>query len=175
MLIIKKCSILQYDKTIVLRFVTKGNGMTAFLNRIGPKIKIANTLIEKELNKQFAEIFRDYSLTGAQISLMIYLYESKARQITQKEVADAFVLSHPTIRGIVKRLEANKLIATSSLESDQRQIVLKLSDKGFNLIDKNIVKIRSIMTNVNTRITKGLSDREISELEQVLSKISANF
>ena len=175
MLIIKKCSILQYDKTIVLRFVTKGNGMTAFLNRIGPKIKIANTLIEKELNKQFAEIFRDYSLTGAQISLMIYLYESKARQITQKEVADAFVLSHPTIRGIVKRLEANKLIATSRLESDQRQIVLKLSDKGFNLIDKNIVKIRSIMTNVNTRITKGLSDREISELEQVLSKISANF
>ena len=175
MLIIKKCSILQYNKTIVLRFVTKGNGMTAFLNRIGPKIKIANTLIEKELNKQFAEIFRDYSLTGAQISLMIYLYESKARQITQKEVADAFVLSHPTIRGIVKRLEANKLIATSRLESDQRQIVLKLSDKGFNLIDKNIVKIRSIMTNVNTRITKGLSDREISELEQVLSKISANF
>ena len=175
MLIIKKCSILQYDKTIVLPFVTKGNSMTAFLNRIGPKIKIANTLIEKELNKQFAEIFRDYSLTGAQISLMIYLYESKARQITQKEVADAFVLSHPTIRGIVKRLEANKLIATSSLESDQRQIVLKLSDKGFNLIDKNIVKIRSIMTNVNTRITKGLSDREISELEQVLSKISANF
>ena len=175
MLIIKKCSILQYDKTIVLRFVTKGNGMTAFLNRIGPKIKIANTLIEKELNKQFAEIFKDYSLTGAQISLMIYLYESKARQITQKEVADAFVLSHPTIRGIVKRLEANKLIATSRLESDQRQIVLKLSDKGFNLIDKNIVKIRSIMTNVNTRITKGLSDREISELEQVLSKISANF
>ena len=175
MLIIKKCSILQYNKTIVLRFVTKGNGMTAFLNRIGPKIKIANTLIEKELNKQFAEIFRDYSLTGAQISLMIYLYESKARQVTQKEVADAFVLSHPTIRGIVKRLEANKLIATSRLESDQRQIVLKLSDKGFNLIDKNIVKIRSIMTNVNTRITKGLSDREISELEQVLSKISANF
>ena len=175
MLIIKKCSILQYNKTIVLRFVTKGNGMTAFLNRIGPKIKIANTLIEKELNKQFAEIFKDYSLTGAQISLMIYLYESKARQITQKEVADAFVLSHPTIRGIVKRLEANKLIATSRLESDQRQIVLKLSDKGFNLIDKNIVKIRSIMTNVNTRITKGLSDREISELEQVLSKISANF
>ena len=175
MLIIKKCSILQYDKTIVLRFVTKGNSMTAFLNRTGPKIKIANTLIEKELNKQFAEIFRDYSLTGAQISLMIYLYESKARQITQKEVADAFVLSHPTIRGIVKRLEANKLIATSRLENDQRQIVLKLSDKGFNLIDKNIVKIRSIMTNVNTRITKGLSDREISELEQVLSKISANF
>lgn len=175
MLIIKKCSILQYDKTIVLRFVTKGNSMTAFLNRIGPKIKIANTLIEKELNKQFAEIFRDYSLTGAQISLMIYLYESKARQITQKEVADAFVLSHPTIRGIVKRLEANKLIASKRLENDQRQIVLKLSDKGFNLIDKNIVKIRSIMTNVNTRITKGLSDREISELEQVLSKISANF
>ncbi|RMC56463.1 MarR family transcriptional regulator [Lactobacillus sp. ESL0260] len=149
--------------------------MTAFLNRIGPKIKIANTLIEKELNKEFGEIFRDYSLTGAQISLMIYLYESKARQITQKEVADAFVLSHPTIRGIVKRLEANKLIVTSRLENDQRQIVLELSNEGFNLIDKNIFKIRTIMTNINKRITKDLSKQEISELEQVLNKISANF
>ena len=149
--------------------------MTAFLNRIGPKIKIANTLIEKELNKQFAEIFKDYSLTGAQISLMIYLYESKARQITQKEVADAFVLSHPTIRGIVKRLEANKLIVTSRLENDQRQIVLELSNEGFNLIDKNIFKIQTIMTNINKRITKDLSKQEISELEQVLNKISANF
>ena len=155
--------------------MSKGINMTAFLNRIGPKIKIANTLIEKELNKQFAEIFRDYSLTGAQISLMIYLYESKARQITQKEVADAFVLSHPTIRGIVKRLEANKLIVTSRLENDQRQIVLKLSDKGFNLINKNIAKIRTIMTNINTRITKGLSKQEISNLEQVLNRISDNF
>ncbi|WP_294891053.1 MarR family winged helix-turn-helix transcriptional regulator [uncultured Lactobacillus sp.] len=149
--------------------------MTAFLNRIGPKIKIANTLIEKELNKQFAEIFRDYSLTGAQISLMIYLYDSKERKITQKEVADIFVLSHPTIRGIVKRLEANKLIATSRLENDQRQIVLELSNEGFNLIDKNIFKIRTIMTNINKRITKDLSKQEISELEQVLNKISANF
>lgn len=149
--------------------------MTAFLNRIGPKIKIANTLIEKELNKEFGEIFRDYSLTGAQISLMIYLYESKARQITQKEVADAFVLSHPTIRGIVKRLEANKLIVTSRLENDQRQIVLELSNEGFNLIDKNIFKIQTIMTNINKRITKDLSKQEISELEQVLNKISANF
>ena len=149
--------------------------MTAFLNRIGPKIKIANTLIEKELNKEFGEIFRDYSLTGAQISLMIYLYDSKERKITQKEVADIFVLSHPTIRGIVKRLEANKLIVTSRLENDQRQIVLELSDKGFNLIDKNIFKIRTIMTNINKRITKGLSKQEISELEQVLNKISANF
>ena len=149
--------------------------MTAFLNRIGPKIKIANTLIEKELNKEFGEIFRDYSLTGAQISLMIYLYDSKERKITQKEVADIFVLSHPTIRGIVKRLEANKLIVTSRLENDQRQIVLELSNEGFNLIDKNIFKIQTIMTNINKRITKDLSKQEISELEQVLNKISANF
>ena len=106
---------------------------------------------------------------------MIYLYESKARQVTQKEVADAFVLSHPTIRGIVKRLEANKLIVTSRLENDQRQIVLRLSDKGFHLIDKNIAKIRTIMTNINTRITKGLSQQEILNLEQVLKRISDNF
>ncbi|MGL6207861.1 MAG: MarR family winged helix-turn-helix transcriptional regulator, partial [Lactobacillus panisapium] len=95
-----------------------------FLNQLGPKIKIANTVIEKELNNRFAEMFKKYSLTGAQISLLVFLYDSKGRTITQKEIADTFVLSHPTIRGIVKRLEDNNLISTSHLKNDQRQIVL---------------------------------------------------
>ena len=59
-----------------------------FLDEIGPQIKIANTLIEKELNSRVASLISEYPLTGPQITLMVYLYESKGRTITQKEVAD---------------------------------------------------------------------------------------
>lgn len=146
-----------------------------FLNQLGPKIKIVNTVIEKELNNRFAEMFKKYSLTGAQISLLVFLYDSKGRTITQKEIADTFVLSHPTIRGIVKRLEDNNLIATSHLKNDQRQIVLTLSAKGFALLDDNITAIHEIMNKVNERIVAGLSDADIKQLGHILNVIIGNF
>ena len=149
--------------------------MNVYLNRIGPKIKAANTLIEKQLNNQFGEMFKDYSLTGAQISLMVFLYEAKDRTVTQKEIADMFVLSHPTIRGIVRRLEENGLIYTTHLETDQRQIVLQLSDKGFALVDKNITKIHAILDNTNAQITQGSSVVEVEQFEAFLDQIIEGF
>ena len=149
--------------------------MNVYLNRIGPKIKAANTLIEKQLNNQFGEMFKDYSLTGAQISLMVFLYDAKDRTVTQKEIADMFVLSHPTIRGIVRRLEENGLIYTTRLETDQRQIVLQLSDKGFALVDKNITKIHAILDNTNAQITQGSSVVEVEQFEAFLDQIIEGF
>lgn len=149
--------------------------MNVYLNRIGPKIKAANTLIEKQLNNQFGEMFKDYSLTGAQISLMVFLYDAKDRTVTQKEIADMFVLSHPTIRGIVRRLEENGLIYTTRLETDQRQIVLQLSDKGFALVDKNINKIHAILDNTNAQITQGSSAVEVEQFEAFLDQIIEGF
>ncbi|MDF7668779.1 MULTISPECIES: MarR family transcriptional regulator [unclassified Lactobacillus] len=146
-----------------------------FLNQLGPKFKIANTLIEKALNNRFASIFSEYSLTGAQISLMVYLYDSKGRTITQKEIADTFVLSHPTIRGIVRRLESNQLIETAHLKSDQRQIVLTLSAKGFKLIDDNIATIHQIMAETNQQIIQGMNQQDVEQLSRLLNRIISNF
>lgn len=146
-----------------------------FLDEIGPQIKIANTLIEKELNSRVASLISEYPLTGPQITLMVYLYESKGRTITQKEVADKFVLSHPTIRSIVKRLANHGLIDVGYLETDHRQVTLSLSNKGFQLLEKHIDDIRQTMTDVNKQIVSQLSDTDIQQLQQYLSTIIHHF
>lgn len=146
-----------------------------FLDEIGPQIKIANTLIEKELNSRVASLISEYPLTGPQITLMVYLYESKGRTITQKEVADKFVLSHPTIRSIVKRLANHGLIDVGYLETDHRQVTLSLSNKGFQLLEKHIDDIRQTMTDVNKQIVSQLSDADIQQLQQYLSTIIHHF
>lgn len=146
-----------------------------FLDEIGPQIKIANTLIEKELNSWVASLISEYPLTGPQITLMVYLYESKGRTITQKEVADKFVLSHPTIRSIVKRLANHGLIDVGYLETDHRQVTLSLSNKGFQLLEKHIDDIRQTMTDVNKQIVSQLSDTDIQQLQQYLSTIIHHF
>ena len=146
-----------------------------FLDEIGPQIKIANTLIEKELNSRVASLISEYPLTGPQITLMVYLYESKGRTITQKEVADKFVLSHPTIRSIVKRLANHGLIDVGYLETDHRQVTLSLSNKGFQLLEKHIDDIRQTMTDVNKQTVSQLSDTDIQQLQQYLSTIIHHF
>ena len=146
-----------------------------FLDEIGPQIKIANTLIEKELNSRVASLISEYPLTGPQITLMVYLYESKGRTITQKEVADKFVLSHPTIRSIVKRLANHGLIDVGYLETDHRQVTLSLSNKGFQLLEKHIDDIRQTMTDVNKQTVSQLSDTDIKHLKQYLSTIIHHF
>ena len=146
-----------------------------FLDEIGLQIKIANTLIEKKLNSRVASLISEYPLTGPQITLMVYLYESKGRTITQKEVADKFVLSHPTIRSIVKRLANHGLIDVGYLETDHRQVTLSLSNKGFQLLEKHIDDIRQTMTDVNKQIVSQLSDTDIQQLQQYLSTIIHHF
>ena len=106
---------------------------------------------------------------------MVYLYESKGRTITQKEVADKFVLSHPTIRSIVKRLANHGLIDVGYLETDHRQVTLSLSNKGFQLLEKHIDDIRQTMTDVNKQTVSQLSDTDIQQLQQYLSTIIHHF
>ncbi|WEV63786.1 MarR family winged helix-turn-helix transcriptional regulator [Bifidobacterium sp. ESL0732] len=145
------------------------------VDSLGPLIKVANTLIEKELNNRVASMFEGYSLTGPQITLMVYLHDAHGHAVTQREIADRFVLSHPTIRGIVKRLEGSGLINTSQLESDRRQILLGLTVEGRRLMDAHINDIHGVMKQINTMITDGLSGAEQEKLVAALKRIVANF
>ncbi|WEV72682.1 MarR family transcriptional regulator [Bifidobacterium sp. ESL0790] len=142
---------------------------------LGPLIKVANTLIEKELNNRVASMFEGYSLTGPQITLMVYLHDAHGHAVTQREIADRFVLSHPTIRGIVKRLESAGLIETSQLESDRRQILLELTAEGLRLMDAHIEDIHAAMERINARITDGFGVAEQKKLVAALKRIVTNF
>lgn len=145
------------------------------LQQLGPKIKVANTLIEKELNNQIAQLIPDYNLTGPQITLLVYLYESKGRTITQREVAQKFALSHPTMRSIVKRLVQADLINTGHLANDRRQVSLSLTNKGVALLDQHIDAIRTTMAQVNRRIIAGLTAEQQQQLAVTLTQIIQNF
>ncbi|WEV46455.1 MarR family winged helix-turn-helix transcriptional regulator [Bifidobacterium sp. ESL0690] len=142
---------------------------------LGPLIKVANTLIEKELNNRVASMFEGYSLTGPQITLMVYLHDAHGHTVTQREIADRFVLSHPTIRGIVKRLESAGLIKTSQLQTDRRQILLELTAEGRRLMDAHVDDIHTVMRQINTKITDGLGSAEQKKLVAALKRIVANF
>ncbi|BDR60030.1 MarR family winged helix-turn-helix transcriptional regulator [Lactobacillus xylocopicola] len=145
------------------------------LNELGPLIKIANTLIEKELNNRIARAITDYNLTGPQITMMVYLYEAHGKTITQKELADKFVLSHPTIRSVVRRLEKASLLSAERMPADRRQIKLSLTTAGNSFIATHLAVIYGIMNEVNRQIVQGLSPADLERITKILQQIIKNF
>lgn len=142
---------------------------------LGPLIKSANNLIEKELNNQMHDLFVESNLTGPQVALMVYLHESDGREISQKEIETEFSISHPTVRGIVKRLVKQNLITTSTLKSDRRQVILSLSPNGSSLIKKHLLEIYQIMDKINHKITADLSIEEQKKFADILQRIVKRF
>lgn len=149
--------------------------MTTFKSNsvIGPKIKMLNTLVEKELNNTLANL--DNPLTGTQITVLMTINDAHEQIITQKKMEEALKLSHPTTRGIVKRLVAMNLISTSKLADDQRQVTLHMTNLGTQIIEKNRTKINESVKNVESKITTSLSQEEQKQFLEMLTKIISNF
>lgn len=142
---------------------------------LGPMIKVANNLIEKELNNQMRALFIDFQLTGPQVALLVYLFENQEREVSQKELEIKFTISHPTIRSIVKRLVQQQLLSAKMAKYDKRQVILALTNNSKEMIEDNIERIYLIMNKVNQKITAGLSNTQQMEFLSNLNQIISNF
>ncbi|MCR4735052.1 MAG: MarR family transcriptional regulator [Treponema sp.] len=70
---------------------------------------------------------KEAGLTFSQFRVLIYLQDHKNKIVTQKELEVDFKVSHPTINGIISRLENNNFIETKIIKEagkQQKQIFL---------------------------------------------------
>lgn len=142
-------------------------------NTIGPRIKMLNTLVEKELNNALANL--DTPLTGTQMAVLMTINDTQGKVITQKDMEQSLRLSHPTIRGVIKRLVAMNLISTSKLANDQRQVVLNMTSTGTKLVTDNRDKITQSVQNIEVKMVAGLSIETQQLILQTLNKMISNF
>ena len=69
-----------------------------------------------------------HGLTFAQSRIIRFLAE-RGGQTTQKEIEDYAHVSHPTIVGIVTRMEQSGFLSTCTDPSDKRNKVVRLTDR----------------------------------------------
>lgn len=140
---------------------------------LGPKLKIINTLVEKELNNTLAKL--EPHVTGSQVAVLMQLFQRSPQLITQKELEVQLRLSHPTTRGIVKRLSIMGLIFTTQSISDRRQMVLSLTSEGQTLMNRSHEKIYASVRNVERKLNQGISVEERQQFIKILNKMITNF
>ena len=91
--------------------------------------------------------------------------------VTQLDLVKAAHLKPPTVSVTLQKMERDGLVTRQSNESDMRQTLVYLTDKG-KAIDE---RIRVMHEEADTAALQGLSDSEIETLSLLLNKVIDNL
>lgn len=131
---------------------------------IGYFFKVINEKAVAELNAQLETC----GLTCAQMDVLIYLLERRDRAVSMRDLERYFRLSHPTVTGLVRRLEKKGFLHCVVNPDDRRGRVLILTAKA-EQAEKRMWQARRCM---DARITAPLSADEARTLRDLLERVS---
>lgn len=129
------------------------------LKQINDKMKISADASLKEIG-----------LTISQTMVLGFLDE-KGGQATQKEIENHLKVAHPTVVGIVSRLEKNGFLSCHVDKEDRRNKIVCVTDKAV----KSSKKMYQGREESERRLLQSLSDEEVQELRRLLLILHKNI
>lgn len=129
---------------------------------VGYLIKSINDKLQVKADAELKE----YGLTFAQCRVMAFL-ESRGGEATQKEIELFLAVAHPTVVGIVSRMEQNGYVTSRTDRRDKRNKLVRLTSKAEEIgldMEQNVLRNEK-------RLLAPLSDEERVQLKQMLRVI----
>lgn len=136
-------------------------------NITGFYIKRISDYIEADANRALEQ----YGITYSQARVLTFLLRSQDKTIIQKDIEDYLELKHPTVIGILQRMEAKGLIVSEVDQQDKRQKIITLTDSAFELERK----ITDHVEDAEQRMAEGLTKEELDTIKQLLYKVYKNI
>lgn len=135
-------------------------------HRIGYQFK----LISDKLKVHADADLKNQGLTLAQSRVLTFLNEQDGIA-TQKEIEDFLQVSHPTVVGLVSRMEQNELVETWFDPENRRNKMVRLTEKS-KKIGENMDEVTE---QHDKALLNGLSEQEQAELNRMLDIILKNL
>ena len=133
---------------------------------IGHHFKTLHFLIEQNMNRQLTEL----DLTHAQGRIIGFLRRSKLPPCA-RDIEAEFGLSHPTVSGLLNRMEAKGFIELRSDTQDRRVKRIFLLEKGYACSNQ----IWSCIEESEKRMTNGFTPEEKVQLCDYLRRVINNL
>lgn len=133
---------------------------------IGYLIKTINDKIKVKADADL----NTYELTLSQSRVLTFL-NSKGGQATQKEIEEFLEVSHPTVVGIVSRMEQNGYVTTWLAPKQQRSKMVRLTEKAQTIAEELVRMVQ----NQEETMLRGLTQEQITELAKMLLVIYENL
>jgi len=118
------------------------------------------------LEKKISEILAPYDLSPVKMNaLLIIKHVGKEKGLSQSELSKKMIVTAGNITRLIDRLQSEKLVERSPLKEDRRVNLLRITNKGSDLLDKawpvykrNVDQIVSLIPNLDiVSTTVGLS------------------
>ncbi len=135
-------------------------------DHLGPRLKYLHFCTDQAITDAVSAL----DLTAAQGHILSYLSHSP-QPPCPKDIEDAFHLSHPTVSGLLSRLEKKEFIAIYPDENDRRCKRIRLLPKG----EACHQQIRRIIDDTESLLTDGFTPAEKETLFLLLDKAIDNM
>ena len=143
------------------------------LNKKYEPLKLKNQLCfpiylcSKEIIRKYTPYLNKLNLTYTQYIVMMYLWENKKTNV--KELGNNLLLESNTLTPLLKKLEKKEYIKREKLEKDERNLIIKLTNKGEQLKEQALEIPKQIGKCIN------LNQEETIILYKTLYKILNNI
>lgn len=112
-----------------------------------------------------------FGLTFAQSRVLAFLTDRESGQALQKDIETALQVSHPTVVGLITRMEREGFLTTAPDPKDRRNKVVCLTDKAYHVAG---VLEKEVSRN-DDEITKSLSEEQKKQLWDMLMVVYNNL
>lgn len=133
---------------------------------VGYLIKTINDKLKVRADRDL----KSCGLTLAQSRVLTFLH-SRGGQATQKEIEEFMEVSHPTVVGIVSRMEQSGYVTTWFDPKNKRNKMVQLTPQA-NLVGETL---DSTIRAQETHLLRGLAPEQVAQLEQLLLVIYQNL
>ena len=134
--------------------------------KTGYLLKIITDVLAREAN----HMLKEQDLTWSQSRLIGFL-QRNGGECTQKEIENFLEVSHPTVVGIVSRMEQNGFVTCRIDDSDRRNKIVQLTDRSVE-VGKSIMES---LIEQDRAMFDGFSDEERQQLDDYLLRIYDNL
>ncbi len=117
----------------------------------------------REVIKQYKPYLDELDLTYTQYIAMMVLWERK--QANVKELGECLYLDSGTLTPLLKKMEAKGLVTRSRSDKDERNLIVRITDKGMDLREKAVGIPKKIAKRTN------LTPEEAKTLYGLLYKV----
>lgn len=135
---------------------------------LGYKFKRISELMKVKAN----EDMKNEDLTYSQMQILLYLIHQKEdHAVNQQELCDVIQVSHPTMIGLINRMEKKELVRRRVDPENKRYRYIELTAKSVELLGK----IKDRRDRNDRKIVSGFSEEEKQELNRLLSRVYENM
>lgn len=115
-------------------------------------------------------VLRPLGLTCAQSDILCFLDLRGGAETTVQDIGAHFHLKHPTVVGLVQRLEDKGFVQTTVSARDRRCRLIRLTDR-FDQVHRVMQQSRAAL---DERSARGFSDEELRTLRGLLERVYQN-